>query len=130
MACEQSEKMNELAFFAGIRERPLGECVGPLATLSLWSWQVGQLERIFQDGPHSDLLWSGFVTDRYIGIHYELCAGHWFDLVWFAGLMAYRHGRRDWAVQSGSLLRDLCYVCGWDQKEVANLITGMGARLT
>lgn len=130
MSCEQSASVNELEFFAQIRRRPTGHCLGQLITLSLWSWQVYQLERIFQDGPHSELLWSGFVDDRYVGIQYQLCAAHWFDLLWFAGLMAYRDNRRDWAVQAGSLLSDLCYVAGWDRKEVSNLITGMGARLT
>lgn len=130
MPCEQCSDMNELEFFDQMRDRDDRCCLGPLIKLSLWSWQVYQLERIIQGARHSDLLWSGFVTDRYVGIHFELCAAHWFDLIWFAGVMAHRHRRRDWAVQSGSLLCDLCYAAGWDQKEVANLITRMGVRLT
>jgi hypothetical protein len=130
--------MNMLEFFDHLRNVRLPgddddkcRCAGPLIELSLWSWQVYQLERIFEGSQqYSDLLWSGFVTDRYVGICYQLCVAHWFDLVCKIGQLAYRFQRRDWAMQSGSLLSDLCYVVGWDLKEVANLISSLGARLT
>lgn len=131
MPCEQSSSMNELEFFGRFRGREDGCCLGPVIKFSLGSWQIYQLERIFQGSSrHSDLLWSGFVGDSHAGILFELCAAHWFDLIWFIGLMAFRHRRRDWAIQSGSVLCDLCYAAGWDRKEVANLITSMGVRLT
>lgn len=131
MPCEQCSDMNELEFFGQFRRRQDGCCLGRLIKFSLGSGSIYQLERSFEGSPrHSDLLWSGFVGDHHVGIIFELCAAHWFDLIWFIGLMAFRHRRRDWAGQSGSLLRDLCYAAGWDEKEVSNVITSMGARLT
>jgi hypothetical protein len=130
--CEHDPGIDVLAFFREVSNgrSPAGSCLGPEITMSLWSWQVGQLERIFQGAPHSDLLWSGYVNVKSVGLEFQLCAAHWFDLVWYAGLAAFRDNRRDWAAQSGMLLTDLCLAAGWDHKEVANLITNMGARLT
>lgn len=130
MSCDPGPAMNELEFFRHLHLRGGRQCGGQLIALSWFTWQVHQLERTIQDQCFSDLLWSGFVSDQYIGVQFSLCAAHWFDLVWYIGLLAHQRDNREWALRSGALLSDLCFAASWDQKEVANHVTSLGARLT
>lgn len=131
MACTSTDSMTELGFVHALNQRRSGECAGPIVQLTLWSWRVFQLERVFSSPAASDVLWSGFdgEADPY-GLTFGLCCAHWIDLaclVWARALLRYR---ADWARAAEELLQDLCIGAHWDPKEIVNMFAWQRARLT
>ena len=132
MTCTPTDAHTEMEFVHSLttRSREVGECRGPLLRIALWSGRVVELQRIFHSRIADELLWSGVHPDGALGIHFSLCAAHWVDLAALCWVRARGQAKREWAVEALRLLRDVCQVAGWDAKELSNMLSWHGARLT
>lgn len=132
MACLPTEVRDELEFVHAMcgRSPDQGECRGPLLRLVFWPYRLFVLENILDCQSASDLLWDGFSGDRPQGVHFELCAAHWMDLVILCALQARRYRRQDWLNEAQHLLDGVCSTAGWDPKEIANMFAWQRERLT
>lgn len=132
MSCTPTSTPTELDFVQALYSRLSTDysCAGPLVHMSLWPWRVFTLERIFDNAEASDLLWSGFLSDGYVGVHFSLCAAHWMDLACLTWIRATQSGRPDSASEAQALAQDLCFSAGWDVKEIVNMLAWRRARLT
>lgn len=122
----------EFDFVASCRDRTPWQCRGPLVTLDFAGYQLMLLEASFRGHPApAEILWAGFDPDRSPDrVAFTLCAAHWMDLSWYAGLNAHAGDRRDWMAQASSVLERLFAEVGWDHKEIANMLMWRRAQLT
>ncbi len=129
MGCVGTEKVTEFEFINSVRGRSSGECRGPLLALSFTGLTLETLEESFVSYPAYALLWSGFTPSDGL-ITFSLCAAHWMDLSYLAGINGRRHDRADWFNVASLLLRQLLDAAGWDAKEISNMVTWQRVQLT
>jgi hypothetical protein len=141
MACTPTHDLSELDFVLSLatRTKEIGECRGPVLTLSLWNYRALSLEHIFDSAAASDVLWSGMQEDHLPvaeglqapgTIHFSLCAAHWVDLACLCWMRSRQYRRGDWKLEADQLLHDTCVAAGWDEKEIVNMFAWQRARLT
>ncbi len=133
MQCTKSEiaAATEFEFIRALSEREPGQCLGPLVTVSLSGFRLVALEEALLAPLAVDLLWAGYrPPDTSCGLAFRLCAAHWFDLSYTAGINARQHLREDWFDTADDLLRRTLACAGWDAKEIANMVNWRRLSLT
>lgn len=68
------------------------------------------------------LLRAGSLPSPPGSVRVRLCAVHWFDLSFLAGVAGNLEGRDDWRELASALLRLTCTAAEWDWKEISNLL--------
>lgn len=104
-----------------------GECRGPLLQLSFSGYRLEVLEESLRT---ADRLWDGFDGDSGGLLAFSLCAAHWMDLSYLSGVRAREYHRLDWFNEASALLRQICEVARWDEKEISNMLTWQRVQLT
>jgi hypothetical protein len=123
VGCTGTGAITEFDFIKSTRDRSPEECRGPLVALSLTGHRLDTLEQSFHSQRAHELLWNAYdpdpLTDR---VTFKLCAAHWMDLSYLAGMRARLIGRREWMSEASALLKEVCQGARFDPKEIANMI--------
>ncbi len=133
MGCQPPmTRATEYEFIASMRHRAPGQCRGPALSLPLSAYRLELLEEAAVGAPALvERLWDGFQPwAECRQLSFTMCAGHWFDLSYTAGVNARRTGRRDWFDAAGALLSQAMDIAGWDPKEIANMVNWQRVSLT
>lgn len=131
MECIGTDRpVSEYEFVRSVGDRDHGaQCRGPLVTLSFAGYSFDLLEESLHEHPVRTWLWAGFDPTQE-QMTYTMCAVHWMDVSYVAGVHAYRHRRSDWLHEASALLDRVCYASKWDTKEMSNLLTWQRMQLT
>lgn len=131
MVCYGSGPISEFEFVRSLSNREVDECAGPLVSLSFGAALLGVLEESLCSRDEYDLVWDNAVVtrtgDRLV---FELCAAHWMEVGYRAGLRGRKALRSDMSTLASALLDNTCRAADWDVKEVANLFTWRRVSLT
>lgn len=131
VACVGTGSISEFDFVRSLYRREIEECAGPLVSLSFGATVLAVLEETFYSEHEYDLVWAGAViTHSGERLGFELCAAHWLDVSYRAGVRGRRLRRADMSGLASALLNGTCRASDWDLKEIANLFTWQRVTLT
>lgn len=131
MGCTGSGAMTEFEFVRSLNWREADECTGPLVSLAFSAPVLGVLEETLLSEHEYELVWDGAaITQTGDRLAFELCATHWLDVSYRAGLTGRRLRRSDISGLASALLENTCRAADWDPKEIANLFTWRRVSLT
>ncbi len=121
--CCGSGYIDELTFVRSLHGRKAGDCRGPLVELVFEPGRFSDVEDVLTSTAAIGLLWSGFRPfANPSGLTFRLCAMHWLDLTGVLMAEAVAGQRSQLTIQTAALVRSIVETCGWDLREISNML--------